>query len=97
MAQRLVSEMLLELLHVPLVPHRLEEVPELVVQLGQLAYLLADVMHRPGEVGRLVALKGAVGGQGAVQFAQQIVTEALDKLLAETPELAALARQVGKQ
>ena len=29
--------------------------------------------------------------------AQQIVTEALDKLLAETPELAALARQVGKQ
>lgn len=70
MAQRLVGEVLLELLHVLLVPDRLEEVPQLVVQLGQLADLLPDVMHRPGKVGRLVALKGAVRRKGAVQLAE---------------------------
>jgi hypothetical protein len=33
MAQRLVSEVLLELFHVLLVLHRLEKVPKLIVQL----------------------------------------------------------------
>ncbi len=68
-AQRLVSEVLLELLHVLFVPDRLKKVPELIVQLGQLADLLADVMHRPSEVRRLVPLECPVGRQGAVEVA----------------------------
>ncbi|WPZ23757.1 hypothetical protein T7987_18080 (plasmid) [Sulfitobacter faviae] len=75
--------MLFELLHVLLVPDRLEKVPELVVQLGQLADFLADVMNRSGEVGRLVAFEGAVCRQRTVQLAQQplIVDDEAELLL----------------
>ena len=80
---RLIGQELLELLHVLLVPDWLEQVPELIVQLGQLADFLAHVMDRAGEIGGVEALEGAVGRQRRVQLAEQplIVDDEAELLL----------------
>src|SRR3546814_17007614 len=79
----LVGKKDLELLHVFLVGDLLEEVPELVVELREPADLLPNVVHRAGEVLRFEAFEGTIGGESAVELAEQafIVQGAAELLL----------------
>ena len=67
----LIGQELFELLHVLLVFDRLEQVPELIVQLGQLPDFLADIMDRVGQICGVKALEGAVGRKRCVQLSKQ--------------------------
>ena len=66
----LIGQELLELLHVLLVSDLLEQVPQLIVELRQLADFLPDVVQRAGKVILIEPFECAVGCQRLVEFAR---------------------------
>lgn len=53
------------------VAHRLEQIPKLFMELGQLADFFPNVMDDPREVRQVIVCQSAVGNQGAIQLTQK--------------------------